>query len=88
MSDDRSHWQQELDGLRTIRDELRVQAELGRAELRDELSKLEKRWHELEGKLKLIGDEARHDLEEVRSAAGLLAEELKEGYRHLRERFQ
>ncbi len=78
--------EKELDGLRQVRDELRVQAELGKAELRDRLGELDKRWHELEGKLEVIGDEARDDLEDVKEAASLLVDELVDGYKHLRSR--
>jgi len=77
---------EELDQLRKLRDELRVQAELGRAELRDRWQELERRWHQLEGRLELAGEGAREDAKEVREAARLLARELKEGYEHLRQR--
>ncbi|MDJ0786416.1 MAG: hypothetical protein QNK05_06380 [Myxococcota bacterium] len=87
MSEERSQWQADLDTLRGIRDEIRVQAELGKAELRDEFQKLEKRWHELEGKIKVIAEEARDDLDDVRAAADVLVDEIKDGYRHLKARF-
>jgi predicted nucleic acid-binding Zn-ribbon protein len=76
----------EMDRLRELRDELRVQAELGRAELRDRWHQLEKSWHQLEGRLKLARDGAREDTENVREAARLLARELKDSYENLRQR--
>ena len=75
---------EELEGLRQIRDELRVQKELGRAELQDRFEGLEKRWHELEGKLKVLRGEAREDAEQVKEAARLLAGEIRDGYEHLK----
>jgi hypothetical protein len=82
-----SEWMhEELEGLRQLRDELRVQAELGRAEMRERFEHLEKRWHDLEGKLKVIADGAREDLDEVREAAGMLAGELRHGYENMKKR--
>ena len=76
----------EIEKLREVRDELRVQAELGRAELRDRWHELEKGWHQLEGRLKLARDGAREDSQNVREAARLLANELRDSYEHLRKR--
>lgn len=76
----------EIDKLRELRDELRVQAELGRAELRDRWHELEKGWHQLEGRLKLAREGAREDSQNVREAARLLAAELRDSYEHLRKR--
>ncbi len=77
---------EELEGLRQIRDELRVQSELGQAELRDRFEGLEKRWHELEGKLRVLREEASGDVENVKDAARLLAAEIRDGYKHLKSR--
>jgi hypothetical protein len=79
---------EEVEALRQVRDELRVQAELGRAELRDRWEGLEKRFHELEGKVRSAGDAAQGDAENVKEAARLLAEEIREGYRHMRSRLK
>jgi predicted nucleic acid-binding Zn-ribbon protein len=76
----------EIDKLRAVRDELRVQAELGRAELRDRWHELEKGWHQLESRLKLAREGAREDSQNVRDAARLLAAELRDSYEHLRKR--
>lgn len=76
----------EMTKLRALRDELRVQAELGRVELRDRWHELERSWHQLEGRLKLAREGARDDSQNVREAARLLASELRESYEHLRQR--
>lgn len=75
---------EEMEGLRRTRDELAVQANLGKAELRDRWDGLEKRWYELEGRLKVLREGARKDAEQIQSAARLLADELREGYQHLK----
>jgi predicted nuclease with TOPRIM domain len=77
---------EELESLRQIRDEVRVQANLGRADLRDRFQALEKRWDELEGRLKLVREGAREDLGEVKKAAKTLVDEMRESYRKLRSR--
>ncbi len=77
---------EEVEGLRRVRDELSVQASLGAAELRDRWEVLEKRWYELEGRVKGPSDEAKHDADDVRDAARVLVDELREGYEHLKSR--
>jgi hypothetical protein len=79
-------FQEEMDRLRELRDELRVKLQLGRAELRDRFDELEKSWHQLEGRLKVAREGARADAENVREAARLLARELRDSYEHLRQR--
>lgn len=86
MAESKTFLGDEIEKLREVRDELRVQAELGRAELRDRWHELERSWHQLEGRLKLARDGAREDSQNVREAARLLASELRESYEHLRKR--
>lgn len=86
MSDPNGFLATEMDRLRQMRDELQVKAGLAKLELRDRWHDLEHRWAELEGKLRVIGDAAQDDAEDVREAARLLAGELREGYDHLRAR--
>jgi predicted nucleic acid-binding Zn-ribbon protein len=86
MSDLSDLVKEELDEFRKLRDELRVQSELGRADLRDRVRELEKRWHKLESRFEGVRKDARGDAEDVREAVRLLARELKEGFDHLRAR--
>jgi hypothetical protein len=86
MPDEKGFLADELENLRAARDELRVQGELGRAELRERWEELERRWHHLEGRMKGVRDGLREDGEDVREAARLLAGELREGHQHLRDR--
>ena len=77
---------EELDEFRQLRDELRVQAELGRADLRDRFRELDRKWKKLEGRFDGIRQDAKADAEDVREVLRLLARELKEGVEHLRAR--
>jgi predicted nucleic acid-binding Zn-ribbon protein len=78
--------QEDLDSFRELRDELRVQSNLGKAELRDRLRELERRWHRLESRFDGIRKDAKGDAEDLREAVRLLARELKEGFEHVRAR--
>jgi hypothetical protein len=84
MSDLTERFSEELKGLRELRDEYRVQMELGRAEARQRWERLEEDWHHLEAKLKLMRNESRGELEEISEAARLLVQQIRDGYRHLR----
>lgn len=86
MNQERGILAEELDSLRQLRDELRVQASLGRAELRDRFEDAEKRWQKLEGKLQVLRGEAREDADAVREAAKKLADEIRTSFEHIRQR--
>ena len=75
---------EEVEGLQRLRDELRVQLHLGKAEARERFEKLEQTWQHLESRLKLIREESGEDLGQIREAASLLVGEIRDGYRHLR----
>jgi hypothetical protein len=84
-------FEQEVEDLRRVRDEMRVQAELGKAEAKERWDALEKRWDHLEARLKVVGREAGGSAKDVAKAAksageavgkearGIL-EEIKRGY--------
>ncbi len=84
MRDLGERFSEELKGLRELRDEFRVQMELGRAEARERWERLEEDWRHLEAKLQLMRNESRGELEEIGEAARLLVQQIREGYRHLR----
>ena len=84
MRDLGERFSEELKGLRELRDEFRVQMELGRAEARERWERLEEDWRHLEAKLQLMRNESKGELEEIGEAARLLVQQIREGYRHLR----
>lgn len=88
MTDLRDTLKDEIEAFRQLRDELRVRAELGKADLRDKAQELEQRWHRLEGRLEGARKDAKADAEDVREAVRLLARELRDGFEHLRDRLR
>lgn len=85
MVDWREKLSEEVDDLRRVRDELRVQLHLGKEEAREHWEALEKRWQHLEARLKLVREGSRESAEDIREAARMLVEEIRRGYRHVRE---
>jgi hypothetical protein len=84
MADFSERFSGDMDKLREVRDELRVQLHLGAAEARDAWHEVEQRWQHLEAKLKLLRDESRDDLAEIGEATSLLLGEIRDSYSHLR----
>ena len=75
----------EVEDLRRLRDELRVQMHLAKAEAKGLWEDMEQRFSEVEGKAKQVAREAEGPLEDIGEAARLLAEEIRSGYRRIRE---
>jgi hypothetical protein len=75
----------ELEELKRVRDELRVRIHLGAAEAREVWEKTERKLGELEAKVRLVRREAREPLHEVGAAARLLLQEIRDGYRRIRD---
>ena len=76
--------QEQVDELKRLRDELRVQAELAKMEARDLWEHSEKRWEELESNLERVGREAQEPIEKVGEAARQLVHEIGEAYKEIR----
>ena len=87
-------WREKVDELvrelQQDRDELRVKAALGKAELRDELAELDTKLDELKAKAAVWADKAddRMDdmLDDTKERTSAWMKELREGYRNLRNR--
>lgn len=84
MADSPDWFARELEGLRQLRDEVRLQVHLGKADAREAWDEVEKRWHQLEARLRVVREGSREDLGEIREAAKLLAEQIRDGYRHVK----
>jgi len=76
---------EEVADLRRLRDELRVQMHLAKAEAKDLWEDMEQRFSDIEGKAKQVARRAEEPLEDIGEAAKLLAEEIRNGYRRIRE---
>lgn len=85
MTDLQDRLKEEFENLRMLRDELRVRIHLAKAEARDRWEELEKDWERVEGKIKVIGEEAQESAKEVGEATGNLIDELRDAYRRLRD---
>lgn len=76
----------EFDALVTIRDELKLKAHLAKADLKDELEKLESKWELVENDLRLTAKHAKEPIEAIGHKTTELLKELKQGYESVRER--
>lgn len=77
---------QEFETLATLRDELRLQLHLAKAELRDEWNtRLEPRYMELKTKLDRVEQASVETLNEMRPTLKALLNELRDGYERLRK---
>jgi hypothetical protein len=85
MAEPRKAFETEIETLKTVRDELRVQLNLAGKEARDLFERAEKSWTKLEGHAELVGKESRGAIRDVGEAARHLADEIKEAYRHIRK---
>lgn len=78
MADKESGFEREVDTLRVLRDELRVQLNLAGKEARALFESAEKSWNKLEARLKVVERESR---KEARTLAG----EIRASYKRLRD---
>jgi CBS domain-containing protein len=85
MTEVRERIHEELDSLRRTRDELRVQIHLARAEGKELWGQLEHKFDEVEAKVKSVAREAKAPLHNVGDAANLLLDEIRDGYKKIRE---
>ncbi len=85
MNDLKSTIDETIETLKQERDELRVQAHLAKAELKDEWEDIEERLKKLYAKRDELADAASEVAEDVRTAAGLLVDEIKAGFERLRK---
>jgi DNA repair ATPase RecN len=75
-----------LEQLKQQRDELQVRLHLGKADAKDEWSRLENQWKEIKPRLEAAREEVGKTAESVGAALSLAIDELKKGYERLRSR--
>lgn len=73
----------EMAEVKRVRDELRLQAHLARAEAKDLWVRLENAWPRLESRLRDLERESGEAAEQLAKATKELLTELKDGYRSL-----
>lgn len=78
-------FEEELQQLRRVRDELRVQAHLGKAEAVELWERLEHRFTEAEARAKALARRAEAPVQDVADAVRLLIDEVRSGYKTLRK---
>ena len=71
-----------------LRDEIKLQAHLGKEDAKDELEKLEKEYESFLVKIKPFTDEVEQTLGSTVEALGLAADELKAGYERISKLFK
>ncbi|REJ82200.1 MAG: hypothetical protein DWQ36_21350 [Acidobacteria bacterium] len=69
----------------TLRDEMRVQANLASKDARDELHRLEERWKSLDRERRRVAEVVEETAEESWAGMRMALEELRDGYRRLRK---
>ena len=77
---------EDLDTLRTMRDELRVQMHLAATEAKDYFEELEQKWNHAEAKLRVIREESKDSAENVGHALEGVLGEIRNGYANLKKR--
>ncbi len=71
--------------LKRVRDEVRVQMHLAKADAKDEYERLEHEWEHVRAKLGVLGEEAGKAAADVGSALRLAVDELRHGYERVRQ---
>ncbi len=71
--------------LETERDELKLKLGLAKLEAREEWQDLEGKMEALRGRMKVVGEGAKEASGDVAAAAGVLADEIKEGFSKIRK---
>ena len=73
-----------LERLEKERDELKLQIGLAKLEAREDWQEMEEKLDTLRGRLKVLGSEAAEATSDVGAAAGMLANEIKDGLARIR----
>lgn len=87
MTETKSNFETMKASIEQLRDEIKVKAHLGKAEAREALEELDKKWESLQAQYKPVADEAGKTAQNATAALGLAADEIKEGYQRIRKLF-
>ena len=81
----RDQIEEQVEELKTARDEIQVRLHLAKLEAREAWEGVEKQWEHVEGKLKVLGEATQESVEDVGKAAQLVLDEIREGYERIRK---
>jgi archaellum component FlaC len=87
MTESKSKFDALKASIEQLRDEINVKAHLGKAEAKEALEELEKKWNSMQSQYKSVAGEAGKTAQGTRAALGLAADELKKGYERIRKHF-
>jgi hypothetical protein len=82
---ERAHWMNDVTNVRQMRDELRLKAHLLRADLRDQVDRLEHEFTRLEHELRPVGDAVGTTAKELNASTRELLKTLRAGYGRVRD---
>jgi len=82
---ERAHWMNDVTSIRQMRDELRLKASLLRADLRDQLGRLEHEYTKLEHELRPVGDAVETSAKELGGSTRELLKTLHASYARIRD---
>ncbi len=86
MNDEKNRINELINDLRRERDELKVKVRLAKMEASDEWQELEAKLEKFELQAKEVGVAAAHASKDIGSAAKLLGEEIKKGFKSIAKR--
>ena len=86
--DYRKELQDLLEQLKSERDELNLQMHLAKAEAREQWESAEKKWQTFRQQSEKVLTEVDHTGGEIKEGLSLIADELKAGYRRIREQLR
>ncbi len=76
------------DKIKQYRDEARVQLHLARQDVKDEFDDLDQEWGKFRTRFDQVVDDASDASQEARQTAKKLGEDLKTGYRNIRDKIK
>jgi ElaB/YqjD/DUF883 family membrane-anchored ribosome-binding protein len=77
--------QKQFDKLQQLRDELKVQLNLGKMEVRDSWEGMEKDFQKLEGHMKKFGERGEEEAERLREEAKTMIAKIRTGFENLKK---
>jgi myo-inositol-1-phosphate synthase len=86
MAELRQRIADEVESLKTLRDEIRVKANLSVKEIRDLWQDAEHKWSEVEAKRHALAQASVESAREVAAALEVLNESLREAYKRIRSK--